>query len=40
MLLDPDWRPEEGLKNGGPGADWLRQAAGGVAGPRGKPSQI
>lgn len=40
VLPDPDWRPEKGLKNGGPGADWLWQEAGGVVGPPGKPRQI
>lgn len=23
VLLDPDWRREKGLKNGGPDGDWL-----------------
>lgn len=40
MLLDPDWRPEEGLKNGGPGADWLGRAAGGAVGPWRSPARF
>lgn len=29
VLLGPDWRRVEGLKNGGPDADWLGQQTGG-----------